>query len=368
MSTCFDNKILLIKTRNRCAHCGKELNSHTATIEHIFPKSKGGRDDEYNLTVLCKQYNLLKANYVYDLNFYKYIDKKYSEDYKTYHMKVLNEKRGQEILAHDPLRICIVPEFARHLLSKKNGKKPKRIPSSSAYLAWTETSRAYPGDAEEISSLIRMCLGNKGFIATQSYYENDMKVLRDIKEGRVFAVRAKNRIVGAILMRKYEDMDLGYPQITNMAENNNLTPAYVITGIFSERPYATAVSEVLAYIEARMVSIGMCPIYLYGTDGKEPKDTLVFPYKMEDFNGKICVPTSKDIRKILMAEMVRTVFAKNNVPIPDLEIFAEIWLKRGEKLLDYEKEIIEKYPKMKDLLQKETRDLRDGHDMCKVIF
>ena len=56
---------ILEKTGYRCAHCGKSLDEHTLTIEHIFPVSKGGENNEFNLVALCEDCNFDKSNFTY---------------------------------------------------------------------------------------------------------------------------------------------------------------------------------------------------------------------------------------------------------------------------------------------------------------
>lgn len=45
-----------------CWYCGKELEKKQSTIEHIFPRSKGGSDDMDNIVLICKSCNCSKGN------------------------------------------------------------------------------------------------------------------------------------------------------------------------------------------------------------------------------------------------------------------------------------------------------------------
>lgn len=48
-----------------CYWCEKRFTSfREATLEHIYPKSKGGKDTKGNLTLACKTCNLKKGNKV----------------------------------------------------------------------------------------------------------------------------------------------------------------------------------------------------------------------------------------------------------------------------------------------------------------
>jgi len=46
----------------RCAYCDCQLNSNTATIDHIIPKHKGGHNTRNNLACCCSGCNRSKAS------------------------------------------------------------------------------------------------------------------------------------------------------------------------------------------------------------------------------------------------------------------------------------------------------------------
>lgn len=52
----------LLKTLgNICQICGKDLPSEKLALEHIFPKSKGGKDNKENLSIVCFSCNSKKG-------------------------------------------------------------------------------------------------------------------------------------------------------------------------------------------------------------------------------------------------------------------------------------------------------------------
>jgi hypothetical protein len=46
----------------RCAYCDKQLSEHTATIDHIIPKHKGGQNVRWNMAAACSNCNRSKAS------------------------------------------------------------------------------------------------------------------------------------------------------------------------------------------------------------------------------------------------------------------------------------------------------------------
>lgn len=57
---------ILKRFNNKCVQCGSEEKLH---IDHIIPISRGGREDEDNMQVLCRTCNLKKGK---GLDFTKY--------------------------------------------------------------------------------------------------------------------------------------------------------------------------------------------------------------------------------------------------------------------------------------------------------
>ena len=55
-------KNILIRDNNECQYCGKKMTNSEATLDHIVPKSKGGKNDFLNLVTCCKKCNHKKGN------------------------------------------------------------------------------------------------------------------------------------------------------------------------------------------------------------------------------------------------------------------------------------------------------------------
>ncbi len=61
-ATLSKNDYLFRRDHCTCAYCGEKFRESELTREHIYPKSRGGRDDWMNLITACKPCNIRKAN------------------------------------------------------------------------------------------------------------------------------------------------------------------------------------------------------------------------------------------------------------------------------------------------------------------
>ena len=52
---------ILKKSNYQCVRCGSKTNLE---VDHIIPLSRGGREDEDNMQILCKKCNGKKHNYI----------------------------------------------------------------------------------------------------------------------------------------------------------------------------------------------------------------------------------------------------------------------------------------------------------------
>ena len=57
-------KNILIRDENRCQYCAKRFRESDLTIDHVIPKSKGGRSIWNNVVAACKPCNQKKRDYL----------------------------------------------------------------------------------------------------------------------------------------------------------------------------------------------------------------------------------------------------------------------------------------------------------------
>lgn len=57
-----DRKYIYIRDHQRCTFCGKVLQLGNMSVDHYYPRSKGGTYDVFNLVASCKRCNRWKKN------------------------------------------------------------------------------------------------------------------------------------------------------------------------------------------------------------------------------------------------------------------------------------------------------------------
>lgn len=60
-----ERKATLMRSKGRCACCGKKLTTKTMTMDHIIPLLRGGKNEPENLVALCEACNKQKGNMLY---------------------------------------------------------------------------------------------------------------------------------------------------------------------------------------------------------------------------------------------------------------------------------------------------------------
>jgi len=58
----FSRKNIVIRDDGRCQYCGERLGKSAGTIDHVIPRSRGGKTDYANCVFCCKSCNNFKGN------------------------------------------------------------------------------------------------------------------------------------------------------------------------------------------------------------------------------------------------------------------------------------------------------------------
>ena len=263
-----DREKILEKTNFKCAHCGKPLDKYDMTVEHIVPVSKGGTNDEFNITALCTDCNTNKSNWTYsDIGtYYKYIDEKYIKQYAIEHDKQLERidcdrlfKSNSQIFkmgTHQGYKIM----YQMMRRNKKNRKKALNFLTQS--LITMRLDVAYPGEAKDILEFLNK-LKRKGHnISKSDLYPNETCLAEVIKAGEAYILRnPSNEICGIIVLESVENLSENLPQLENILYTSNKDAKYIIT-LCEINYYASSLFErIMNSIVANCVNQGHYPIY-----------------------------------------------------------------------------------------------------------
>jgi 5-methylcytosine-specific restriction endonuclease McrA len=55
---------IMLRDAFTCQYCGAQPGRHELTVDHVVPRSRGGRHDWVNLTTACKRCNQIKGNFL----------------------------------------------------------------------------------------------------------------------------------------------------------------------------------------------------------------------------------------------------------------------------------------------------------------
>ena len=65
---CFSNRLkfsrtnVILRDGSNCQYCGKHQSKNAGTIDHVFPRSRGGKTDYLNCVTCCKECNGRKGD------------------------------------------------------------------------------------------------------------------------------------------------------------------------------------------------------------------------------------------------------------------------------------------------------------------
>ena len=258
---------ILEKTGYRCAHCGKSLDEHTLTIEHIFPVSKGGENNEFNLVALCEDCNFDKSNFTYSIgDYYNYIKKEYIDKYIASLYKYMTEKKPnkEKFLSFDSMTYTVLPMQSKKVLAKMPKNKLKKMDKLSIdrmSLKFT-LSRAYPGDADEIYELLNKRLEKYHAVnLNETIYRDELNILGEIYDSEVLVLRKGKEVHGAFILKKIDSEQFNFVQLKNIEEETALRVKYIMTLAVVSRLAVDAFSDIMDTLYNQMLAKNAIPIY-----------------------------------------------------------------------------------------------------------
>jgi hypothetical protein len=311
---------ILDKTGCKCAHCGKPLDTHSMTVEHIFPVSKGGTDDEFNLVALCQHCNYNKGNSIYRINeYYKYILPEFYSDFALHNMNKAKDFKRNRLLDYDATTYSFIPIKQKLMIENmfNRGTKINKIKQFADRVSVNIImDKAYEGDAEEILNLINR-FNKKGFTTfNKELYTNVYAIRNDINCGEAYTLRINNQVCGAIIFKKIEPEDVDIMQLDIIRDNTRLDKKYIMTlACFSEL-ICEIIPDVMESMFYTMLKNDAIPMYfnilenMYSAEDQ----VITMPYNIDGVDGNIEFMHLKGIREKLK-ERINVVYSYNYEPL-----------------------------------------------------
>lgn len=284
---------ILEKTGCKCGHCGIGLETATMTVEHIFPVSKGGNDDEFNLVALCKACNYNKGSWVYKVDeYYKHILPEYKKQYREYNDKVASEYKQNRLINFDAVTYSIIPDKYKIMIfnMKKRGAKRKQIEQTANRLTMKVVmDRAYEGDAEEILSLINKLNKKSDNIFNTSMYDNVYSLRNDIKYGEAYVLRLNGNICGAFVFKKIKPDDINLVQLDIIEDNTRLRKKYIMALACFSDIASDIVPNIMEDMYQTMLRNDAIPMYfnILSNLYKVKDDVIMMPYTLDKVDGTL---------------------------------------------------------------------------------
>lgn len=356
---------VLAKTACKCGHCGKALEPHEATLDHIIPLNKGGLNDEFNLVGLCLECNERKSNFVYDItDYYNHILPEYIPLYMNYHDFAAYDLRQKSLFGYNAKTYMMYPDKQKQIIVnmiKRGTKKKKVLDIMNKMGVPLFLTRAYEGDAEEIMELINHCIKNERIVVKNSYYTNDYMVADDIRHGEVYILRAKtsNKICGAFIFKKIDDESLPIVQLQNIIMETTLHAKYIMMGAFVDNFAHDVFNDVMEDIASNMLYQRAIPIYfdILKNSFVDANECIIMPYNLDGVDGSLEFMPLKYIRK--MAKETAADAAEEtdeNLDDDELDLLTEMIINHREHSeIDEEDEnikaLFENHPSLKRMFK-----------------
>lgn len=363
---------VLEKTGGRCARCGKSVNDIAMTVDHIWPVSKGGLNDEFNLAPLCEACNLDKSDSILPVSWYRFILEPYRNAFSSYNAYAMKMNGAETIMQSEYVEYKGVTSQVA-AMAARNPRKARMLYNLGVGKA--RLTRAFPGEAGRIYEFVKKCDSRSYLLTTGHYYDNEYSVYDDICGGEVYVLETKSEICGVFSFRKANDDLLDYPQIKNIAENYNLNIHMVMVAAIGNKVGMAYFNEVMEDFFGWQVERRWLPLYFnvlvtsLRTEIYE-KQVIRMPYNLNGHNGNIEVNQTSYYRDWIR-DFAESAIRKHSreyswdATEEDIEKFSElIMMKRGRaELDDDEREFLETRPHLIKYFMPESMDIyNDGFE------
>lgn len=330
-----ERRDILVKTKCKCAHCGKTLTEYNMTVEHITPIDKGGNHDEFNLIALCEDCNNEKSNWTYGLpDYYKFISREYFFSYANY---MYDNLKYDRLFPLDATLYHYIPYNTQAILAQMNARganKKKMHTVLFKSLAKIKLEKAFEGDAADIFNLIdRMkdrCV--KGL--DMSMYDNEYKIRNLIRYGESYVLRSDNELCGAFMFKRLRENEIDFIQLHNISEETRLRQKYIMIMSIVSNKAVPIYGNVMTDITLHNMAVGSIPMYFNSLESIYTKNNniIAIPGEIDNIPGKIESFTISELKSIVIEELnarkddeeIKEIFEMHNL---DSEKATDLYLK-----------------------------------------
>lgn len=349
---------ILVKTGCKCGHCGVPLTTADMTVEHIFPISKGGQDDEFNKIALCRSCNYNKGNWVYRVEeYYKYILPEYVDSYMVYSEKAVANYKKNHLVNFDAITYRIVPDKYKIMIAnmKRRGVKRDKLLKTIDKLSMNIVlDKAYDGDADEIFELISKPGKIAKNVFNTSLYKNVYTVRHDIKYGEAYVLRLNGNLCGAVIFKRIKPEDIDLVQLDIISSNTRLKKKYIMSMVYLSDMVNEIMPDMMEDMYQNMLNTDSIPLYfnILGNLYSCKDDIITMPYSLDGTNGTIEFMHLKAIREKYKDMLKSLLESKNDLVYSDDELdeLTDYLLADSEKLAQEQREDVKKH--ISDLLSR----------------
>jgi len=336
---------ILEKTDRRCAHCGKALDEYTMTVEHIYPISKGGSHDEFNILALCEDCNENKSNFTYSIDdYYNYIKEEYKQMYKSRLIlsRSNNKSEKRNFLPFDSLQFSVLPQTSKRLIYQMLKRKNKKLTSEMVdrMSIKFKLCKAYPGDAKKIYELLNKRSNKCHAVELNEHmYTGEFSVLGDIYDHEVMILRKDREIHGAFIFKKVTIEDLDFAQLRTIEGETALRVKYIMTLAVVSKLAEDAFSDIMDSFYSNILRKSAIPLYFNILTDNSFSDFdrfIKIPYTIDKIDGCIMFPSLQLIREYEKTDIKESYMTKKDGEYDedDLDKLVDYQLSREEELDD----------------------------------
>jgi hypothetical protein len=295
---------ILGNTDHKCAHCGRGISIDDMTVEHIFPVSKGGNNNKFNLVALCPECNYNKSNEVHGIEYYKHIKEELFDNYALELAMNQIEYRVRGLFQVDiGYRRMPNRQVARltYQMAKRGDKRDKIKKIIENSIVTIRVEKASREDADKIVEFLEGFKNDNECSIGSTIYSNKYQVINAIEDGCGYTYWNGEAMCGVAIMEQAKGIEL--PQLKNMEEQTLFDVRYILSTLCINKKFCAFDSELSIIIQA-MLAQHIVPVVFVTSETMKRRDPYIeLPYKLGDADGKLLFPLLDGLRDLVRTKV-----------------------------------------------------------------